>query len=219
MRRAALSAALPVTTNGASALVGSDVGAVGAAGSTTFGNGRYTVAGAGADIYGGADAFQFAATSWTGDGAIIARVVSQSNTSPSAKAGVMIRENMSAGARNAFVAVSPSNGTLLQNRASPGAPTTVMHGPATAAPYWVQVVRAGQAHVLVHPGPLRMGQRIAVGPSTPGAQLERGRASPQPREGTLSTPGLRVPQGLHALLRTAQASQTPQFRSQEGIFL
>src|SRR5262249_29956228 len=58
----ALSLALTVTTLSTTAPTWSsgDIGSVGRAGSTTVSGGTYTVQGAGADIYGTADAFRFA---------------------------------------------------------------------------------------------------------------------------------------------------------------
>jgi hypothetical protein len=76
-----------VTSSTLAALTGQDVGAVGMMGSTTVTAGAYTIAGSGSDIWGSADAFQFAYTSMNGDGEIVARVTSVQNTSPFAKAG------------------------------------------------------------------------------------------------------------------------------------
>src|SRR5262249_42071994 len=58
-----------------------DIGAVGAAGSASFdssGN-RFTVSGSGADIWGSADEFRYTFTTLTGDGSIVARVLSLSS--------------------------------------------------------------------------------------------------------------------------------------------
>src|ERR1051325_10079280 len=74
-----------------------DVGAVQASGSYTQSGGTFTVMGSGADIWVTADEFHFVSTPLTGDGSITARVVSQTNTNPWAKAGVMIRESRAAG--------------------------------------------------------------------------------------------------------------------------
>ena len=75
-----------------------DIGSVGTAGSATYGSGSYTVSGSGADIWNSADAFQFVEQPLVGDGAIIARVTSVSNTNGWAKAGVMIRDSFAPGA-------------------------------------------------------------------------------------------------------------------------
>src|SRR5206468_4627574 len=70
-----------------SPMVDGDVGSVGVGGSATYADGTYTVNGAGADIYGSSDAFNFAYRTWSGDGTIIARVTSLQNTDANAKAG------------------------------------------------------------------------------------------------------------------------------------
>ena len=54
-------------------------------------NPTFTVIGAGADIFGTSDQFNFASVSTSSDGSLSARVVTQTNTSSSAKAGVMFR--------------------------------------------------------------------------------------------------------------------------------
>src|SRR5438132_13189844 len=56
------------------------VGATGAAGSASYGAGTFTVQGAGADIWGTSDAFQYVNQPLAGDGQIVARVTSLMNT-------------------------------------------------------------------------------------------------------------------------------------------
>ena len=107
--------------------------------------GLYTVSGSGADIAGTVDSFQFASRILTGDGEIRARVVSQSNTDPWAKAGVMLRDGSGGGSINTFVAITPSNGFTFQSRAAVAGATTTVAGPASnAAPNnWVRLTRSG----------------------------------------------------------------------------
>ena len=62
------------------------------------------------------DAFHFVYQSLTGDGTIIARMASITNTNSWAKAGVMIRENLDANARHAMVVVTPRSGVAFQRR-------------------------------------------------------------------------------------------------------
>ena len=57
-----------------------DIGAVGAAGSTTYASGTFTVRGAGTNIWDAADAFQYAYQPMTGDCTITTRVVTLGNT-------------------------------------------------------------------------------------------------------------------------------------------
>lgn len=69
-------------------------------------------------------------------------MVSQTDTNRWAKAGVMIRETLTAGSTQALVAVTPSEGGLSASREQEGSSVTT-EGPLTAAPYWVRLVRAG----------------------------------------------------------------------------
>ncbi len=125
---------------------GNDIGSVGVAGSATHNNGTFTVKGSGIDIHGTADSFQFAHQLVSGDCDIRARVTSQSNTDPWAKAGVMIRETLQAGSRRAFMAVTPSNGFRYQPRTATNGntPGSTSGGALNSAPNnWVRLVRAG----------------------------------------------------------------------------
>ena len=96
-----------------------DIGAVGFTGDATFdaASGTFSVKGGGRRRMGRR---RRRCTSCrvplTGDGYIVARVRSLQNTSASAKAGVMIRETLAAGSANAFMLVTPSNGTAFQRR-------------------------------------------------------------------------------------------------------
>jgi YD repeat-containing protein len=122
-----------------------DVGSVGVAGSASYANGTFTVKGAGGDIYGSADAFHFAFQPLSGDGSIVARVVSLGSGGGYAKAGVMIRETLNnAGSTNAFLAYQNNSQAIFQVRTSTGGGT----GQSTASmslPYWTKVVRSGNS--------------------------------------------------------------------------
>ncbi|MEO7426102.1 MAG: PQQ-dependent sugar dehydrogenase [Fibrobacteria bacterium] len=120
-----------------------DIGTVGFAGSRTVASGAHTVKGAGADIWGTADAFHFSYSPMTGDGEIRARVSAVQNTNAWAKAGVMMRENVNANARNLLIAITPGQGTTFQRRLTAGGSSTFTQTAGLAAPYWVRLVRAG----------------------------------------------------------------------------
>src|SRR5205807_5161602 len=66
-----------------------DIGAVALQGSASFANSTFTVRGSG-DIWGPADAFHYVYQPISGDTTIIARIASEQNPSPFAKAGVMV---------------------------------------------------------------------------------------------------------------------------------
>jgi regulation of enolase protein 1 (concanavalin A-like superfamily) len=120
-----------------------DIGATSPAGSATFGGGTYTVRAAGADIYGNADAFHFASQPRAGNFTITARVTSLQNTNAVAKAGVMIRETLVAGAKNAFVMLTPTSGAKLTRRTSVNGATSVTTVTGYPPPAWVRVQRQG----------------------------------------------------------------------------
>jgi Malectin domain len=134
---------LPNATALPSGYADGDIGAVNIGGSARFRNGRFTVTGSGADIWGASDAFHFVYQTLHGDGTIIARVDSVGNTDPWAKAGVMIRETMDPGAMFADMVVTPGNGTAFQRRDSAGGQAVTTAGPMVTAPYWVGLVRTG----------------------------------------------------------------------------
>ena len=144
---AASTPALSVTTPSSpppSVWSGADVGSVAAAGSYSLSSGTFTVNGSGSDIWYNADGFQFVSQPLTGDGSIIARVVSQTNTNSWAKAGVMFRETLAGNSTFAAFEVTPGNGAVYQARTTTGIYAVSTQGPTTIkAPYWVQVVRAG----------------------------------------------------------------------------
>jgi hypothetical protein len=120
-----------------------DVGTVGLAGSTRYSGGVFTVSGAGADIWGTADAFQFAYRTQTGDDYFVARVTSVQNTNGLAKAGVMIRSSTSASAQDVILDVKPDGGIEFMSRGSQGGATTWWGGMSTAGPVWLMLVRSG----------------------------------------------------------------------------
>ncbi len=120
-----------------------DVGSVPLIGLASYSGGSFQVTGAGADIGGAADAFHFVYQPLSGDGQVIARVSSQQGSSPWAKAGVMIRETLSAGSSQAGMFVTLGNGVLFENRACSGCATVTSTAVAAKAPYWVWIVRQG----------------------------------------------------------------------------
>jgi hypothetical protein len=80
-------------------------------GSATFSNGTYTLTASGSDIWDPSDRFQYAYESLTGNGEIIARLISPENAPDYwTKAGVMIRTDLSAGSANEFMMYTPNTG-------------------------------------------------------------------------------------------------------------
>jgi alpha-tubulin suppressor-like RCC1 family protein/regulation of enolase protein 1 (concanavalin A-like superfamily) len=106
-------------------------------------NDTFTVKGAGADIWGTADQFEFVYQAISGNCELVARVVTLQNTNGWAKAGVMIREDLTAGGKNALVAATVSNGVTYQWRYTTGAGSGSATGGSGVAPVWVKLKRLG----------------------------------------------------------------------------
>jgi hypothetical protein len=103
----------------------------------------YTINGNGADIWGNSDQFNFASTTMTGDGSAIAYVDSITNTNAWAKAGVMIRNDSSAGSVFAALLVSPTSGITFEWRSTVGGTTSQEVNVSIAAPVGLKLTRAG----------------------------------------------------------------------------
>jgi phosphatidylserine/phosphatidylglycerophosphate/cardiolipin synthase-like enzyme len=121
-----------------------DIGAVPIAGDAAFSSGTYTVTGSGADVWGTSDAFHYAYTSITGDKTIVAQVTSvPGNVNAWVKAGVMIRESLTAGSAHGFMLVSASKGVAFQRRPAGGGTSVSTAGSLSTAPRWVKLQRSG----------------------------------------------------------------------------
>jgi RHS repeat-associated protein len=131
-----------VTTNALpSGWLDADIGFVGIAGSATYANGVFTISGSGQSIYGSSDEMHFVFLPLSGDGTIIARVLSaQGSNYP--EPGVMIRETLNDGSANAFTSYRPGS-VGFSTRPTTGANTTVQGGFGAWTPYWLMVVRSG----------------------------------------------------------------------------
>lgn len=119
------------------------IGAVGPAGSGSVSGGTWTVKGSGADIWGTADAFHYVYQRLNGNAQIVARVTSLANTHAWAKAGLMIREDLTPGSRHAFICMTPSNGVSFQSRATTGGTSTSATTAGVVAPRWIKLGRSG----------------------------------------------------------------------------
>jgi rhamnogalacturonan endolyase len=125
-----------------------DVGSPTTAGGLSFNpaSGAYTIKGGGADVWGTADQFRYGYVPFGGNGEVIARVVSSTNTNASAKAGVMFRDSTAASAAYAYVWVSPSNAVKFETRAANGVASAYsVSATPGGSPVWVKLVRSGAA--------------------------------------------------------------------------
>ncbi|MEN6425935.1 MAG: hypothetical protein ABFE13_11265 [Phycisphaerales bacterium] len=110
-------------------------------------SGKMNLTGAGADIWGNSDEFTYAYKTLTGDGTLIARVVSNgAGTNTWAKGGVMIRASLDGGSANVMMAMTGSagNGASFQYRlATNGTCANSESGTALTLPYWAKLERIG----------------------------------------------------------------------------
>jgi regulation of enolase protein 1 (concanavalin A-like superfamily) len=120
-----------------------DVGSPQLAGSTSpYGDGLAVTAG-GADVWGTSDQFRFAYQQMSGDGSIVALVRGLSAADAWSKAGVMIRDTMSANSAHAFMLLSGSEGLAFQRRRTAGGSSSHTAGPLVGGPIWVRLQRSG----------------------------------------------------------------------------
>jgi hypothetical protein len=112
-------------------------GTVGSSGMDTI------VEGAGADIWGTADAFHYYYTKWNGDGRVIVRVKSLQNVNAWTKAGIMFRETLDPGSKQVMAIVSPAKGIAMQYRASTGGASAQAAQAPGHAPVWLMLRRFG----------------------------------------------------------------------------
>lgn len=121
-----------------------DVGLVAASGRSSEAGGTVSVSGSGADIWDSADEFHFRCQSMSGDGEVIARITSQTNTDGWAKAGIMFRETLTASSRHVFMATTAGQGTVFQRRTLTGGSSSSTSGAwGNASGRWIRLVRAG----------------------------------------------------------------------------
>jgi regulation of enolase protein 1 (concanavalin A-like superfamily) len=109
--------------------------------------GEITVRGSGADIWGNADGFSFTHREMEGNFVVTARVLgTPTETDVWAKAGLMVREELTAGSRHAMIVVTPQNGMELQWRAEADAASSnakILFADELTTPVWLRLTRDG----------------------------------------------------------------------------
>ena len=123
-----------------------DIGDVGLSGKGKESGGVFTISGSGDELTGSEDALYFTYTDFSGDGEIIAKIVSQGNTDGWAQAGLMIREDMSTGSKYTSLAITPENGIVSQTRKKSSTNSEQNLKDAVAAPYWIKLMRASSKY-------------------------------------------------------------------------
>jgi regulation of enolase protein 1 (concanavalin A-like superfamily) len=123
-----------------------DVGAVGIQGSASFANGVFTVSGAGSGtMTTSSDGFHFVYQPLSGDGTIVARVVSVQGSS--AQTGVMIRETLNPASTHVFLFDYYSS-LLATERTTTGANSSYQSVGSITLPGWMKLKRSGNAFTL-----------------------------------------------------------------------
>ncbi len=106
--------------------------------------GAYTIQGRGGDIWNGTgESFTFTHQPWTGDGTFTARIVSFSSSDGAAKAGLMVRETLTPGAKNSFAYITRSGSGIVQHKTTTNGTVSSISSSGRAAPEWVRLVRSG----------------------------------------------------------------------------
>src|SRR5260221_3574981 len=101
-----------------------DIGSVNAGGGASWNAGVLRVESSGTNIAGDSDAFHFVYRRVKGDSEIVTRVLQVQPSAPRAKAGVMMRDDLSADCRNVLLALRPGRGGVFQWREGKGEATT-----------------------------------------------------------------------------------------------
>jgi outer membrane protein assembly factor BamB/regulation of enolase protein 1 (concanavalin A-like superfamily) len=121
----------------------SDIGNPAAVGDQTLANGTWSIKGGGGDIWGTSDQFHFVRQSFTGDATVATHITAQTNSDPYAKAGVMMRNDTTAGSGYYAAYVTPSNGIAIQYRASSGYGAAQLLTTGGNVPVYLEIARSG----------------------------------------------------------------------------
>ncbi len=120
-----------------------DVGSPERPGRAGESSGKYVVVGGGAGLAGGSDAFQYLSKSWSGNCDIIAKVDDVENTGTGARAGLMLRETSSAGAKYAAIMVTAGGTAVFSSRTLDDQTATTSSLAGFSAPCWLRLIRSG----------------------------------------------------------------------------
>jgi regulation of enolase protein 1 (concanavalin A-like superfamily)/glucose/arabinose dehydrogenase len=156
----AVSENVPVAMVPVGALTSLDIGSPSLAGSTTRANNVVTMVSGGTDIGGTADQFRFAHHQRSGDFDLMVRVESLTQADLYTKAGLMVRESLTANSRHVMALVFPSNaprtnnegGYEWQSRETTGGASTTIYpaqpGPQVNYPNtWLRIQRSGNTFI------------------------------------------------------------------------
>jgi glucose/arabinose dehydrogenase len=121
----------------------SDIGPPGWEGSSAMTNWAGVVSGTGTGLAGTGDRFHFLRLPMTGNGQIIARLVSARPAGPGARAGITLRNSADPYASHASLLASPEGGLEWVRRTQTGAETVTNALAAPGSNLWIRLVREG----------------------------------------------------------------------------
>ncbi|GEM_PF-1938479 len=120
-----------------------DIGSPSPSGSYTLNGDVYNIQSSGTRIGGTADSSNYTYCQLDGDGAIVARVNSLTNTGSQAGAGVMIRQSLNADSKQVSVVMRPDGSINSLSRQAVGGATAQTAVASAAFPRWVKIQRNG----------------------------------------------------------------------------
>jgi regulation of enolase protein 1 (concanavalin A-like superfamily) len=121
-----------------------DVGDAAKSGSLTSLNKTFIITASGSDIWNNNDGFHFVYQYVDGDCEFYTKVESLEGNHEWAKSGIMIRESLDGGSKNAFIGVTNKNGVTSQQRLNNNDPAEDGKRIAEVkAPYWIKMNRKG----------------------------------------------------------------------------
>jgi outer membrane protein assembly factor BamB len=124
-----------------------DIGAPPLAGTQSLSGSVWTIAGGGSDIWGSADHFHYVWRPLSGDGTVSVHVISQTNTSTWAKAGLMLRLSTDPSAPFYDVMMTPANGVAVQYRAATGGSAQqAVDLSSLTLPVYLRITRSGTTY-------------------------------------------------------------------------
>jgi hypothetical protein len=111
--------------------------------------GQITIVAGGRDIWDGADSFHFVQRPVTGDFEITARIESFVGSDDWAKAGLMVRRDLSPDSPNLLLGMTSTRGLVTQIRPEPGAHTTCpLMMSELLSPHWIRITRKASSCVF-----------------------------------------------------------------------
>jgi hypothetical protein len=139
---------IPATTSITSGFANAEIGGATPAGGASYSDGAWKVQGGGTDIWKAADSCHFTYKAINGNCAIIAKVEAVQDTSPAARAGVMMRTSLDQGAPRAWMCLTGGGNLVLGEARAHGE-----HHHRLRFPRWHQLGgHRGRPHRLSGPG-------------------------------------------------------------------